>query len=531
MVIKYYKKYCFIAWAELSKSSGTGNDTVNVTVSDYTGRENRTGVITAQTTGGASDTANVTQEGKEEFISITTTTYEVGNTGGTVLIEGTSNCANLKIKGGASTIEGTTYTIEVNEVEDDSWNGDSDTGIDGDPGASAQFGFKITALFTANKTENSRTHVFTIQNGNATVNTESITVTQATGVKTYAVPVIDSISYSTDIPAAGGSITPAVTYSQTWGWNGETSGGGTITSGGTLAFTGVGVAPETGEVSAENLDITDKERTLIATASVTVTLNAKTSVAKTADAYQEANVPSYGNVTINGGTVDDIPASGGSISSASNITTAQTVTYTSGSERDGEVKITYSATISATSLGTTVTSRTKKGVLTATATGEGEETATKSFDIYQAANTATYGEVTITLASPISLQADGQVYEINPQAKQTVTYTSGASRNEASSDNPVQISSSYEVKTPQTGFQLAENTVTVAANPTVDPRGGFVVTITSTGEGEKSAEKEITFNQQGSASTIQLSPDTLTFTSEGGVKELTVTSSDSWTLS
>ena len=131
--------YLFISWATLSKDSGTGNDTVDVTVGSYTGRENRTGVITAETTGGASDTTNVVQEGKEEFITVSTTSYNVANTGGTVLIEGTSNSANLKIKEDTQRIDGVTYTIEVNEVEDESWNGDSDTGIDGDPGADAQY--------------------------------------------------------------------------------------------------------------------------------------------------------------------------------------------------------------------------------------------------------------------------------------------------------------------------------------------------------------------------------------------------------
>ena len=523
--------YLFISWATLSKDSGTGNDTVDVTVGSYTGRENRTGVITAETTGGASDTTNVVQEGKEEFITVSTTSYNVANTGGTVLIEGTSNSANLKIKEDTQRIDGVTYTIEVNEVEDESWNGDSDTGIDGDPGADAQYSFKITAEFPANNTTSAKTHVVTVQNGNASVNSSELTVTQAAGVITYEVPVINSISYATDIPAGGGSVTPSVTYSQTWGWNGATTGGGTITTEGTLAFTGSGVDASTGEVSAESLGTTEKERTLIATASVTVTLNGKKSAAKTADAYQEANVPTYGTVSISGGSVTDIPASGGSVSSASDISASQTVTYTSGENRAGEVEITYSTAISASSLGTVVTSRTKKGVLTATATGENDETATKDFDVYQAANTATYGEVTINLASPISLQAGGQTYTIDPMAKQTVTYTSGASRTETSEGNPVVIDSSYEVTTAQTGFQLSNNQVIVSANPTVSARGGFVVTITSEGEGEKSASKEITFNQQGSESTIQLSPETMTFTAEGDVQVLTITSSDSWTLS
>lgn len=518
-------------WIILKPQSGTGNQEVDVQALSYTGRNQRTGTITATTEGEATDTVRVVQSGKAEFITVNDTSLNVGNTGGTVLIEGSSNSANIKVVAGAQTISGTTYTIEVNEVEDKSWNGNSDTAIDGDPGASAQFTFKITATFSANKTTSSRTHQITLQNGDADVSSSQITITQAAGTRTYANPVIGSISYATDVPAEGGSITPNVTYSQTWGWNGSTTGGGTITTGGTLAFTGANVDPGTGKVTGSNLGTTVKSRTKLATASVTVQLNGKTSAAKTADAYQEANTATYGQVSINGGSVSDIPASGGSVSSATGITASQTVEFTSGADRAGNVEISYSSAVSGSNLGTTVTSRTKKGTLTATATGEGGEENTKSFDVYQAANTATYGNVTIGQATPVSLQASGQTYTINPAAAQTVTYTSGASRNQGTSGNSVQIDAEYAVKTPQTGFSLSNNKVTVTQNPGTSPRGGFVVTITCTGEGGKSATKDITFNQQGSASTIELTPSSLTFTAAGETKQIQVESNDSWTLS
>ena len=518
-------------WITLGTSSGSGNGQSSVQAAAYTGRSSRSGVITGTTEGDSTDTTSVTQNGKAEFIEVDSATGNVVNTGGTYVISGSSNSANIKVAEDTQRIDGVTYTIEVNEVEDDSWNGNSDTGIDGDPGASAQFTFKITATFPANTTGSSKTHKITLQNGNTTVSSEEITITQAAGTRTYANPVIETISYASDIPAEGGSITPNVTYSQTWGWNGSTTGGGTITTGGDLTFTGAGVDPDTGEVTASDLDTTVKSRTKVATASVTVVLNGKTSAAKTADAYQEANSAIYGSVTINGGSVSDIPASGGTVSSASGISATQTVTFTSGAERAGEVEITYSSAISGSNLGTTVTSRTKKGTLTATATGEGEEDATKSFDVYQAANTATYGNVTIGQTTPVSLQASGQTYQINPAAAQTVTYTSGASRNQTTSENPVEIDAEYTVKTPQTGFSLDGSSVTVTENPGTSARNGFVVTITCTGEGSKSATKDITFNQQGSESTLELTPPTMTFEATGGTQTLTITSNDSWTLS
>lgn len=518
-------------WITLNPQSGTGNKEVDVQVPAYTGRNQRTGTITATTEGEATDTVSVTQSGKAEFITTNSTSFNVGNNGGTVLIEGSSNSAGIKVVENTQHVGGAGYSIEVNEVEDESWNGSSDITIDGDPGASAQFTFKLTVTLPANHTTSSRTHQITLQNGDADVSSSQLIITQVAGTRTYANPVIMGISYATDVPAEGGSITPNVTYSQTWGWNGATTGGGTVNTGGTLAFTGANVDPETGKVTGSNLGTTVKSRTKLATASVTVVLNGKTSAAKTADAYQEANTATYGQVTITGGSVSDIPASGGSVSSASGISASQTVEFTSGESRAGEVDITYSSAVSGSNLGTTVTSRTKRGTLTATATGEGEEDATKTFDVYQAANTATYGNVTIGQSTPVSLNAAGQIYTINPKASQTVTYTSGASRNQGTSGNPVQIEAEYAVKTPQTGFSLSSNQVTVTKNPGTSARGGFVVTITCTGEGSKSATKDITFNQQGSASTIELNPSSLTFAASGETKQIQVTSNDSWTLS
>lgn len=520
------------SWISFDPTSGNGNGSSQITAAAHTGRNSKSGIITASTPNGANDISTVTIEGKPEFITVDAVTKSIVNTGGIVEITGSSNSKNLKIAE-LVPISGVSYVLEVNNVEDESWNGNSDIQIDGDPGASAQFTFKLTINVPANNNISSRNLIFKIQNGETeeVVESAQVTVSQSAGVKTYSTPVITSIEYANDIPAEGGSVTPTVVYSQTWGWNGSTTGGGTITTGGTLTFSGANVDPTTGEVTATTLGITPKVRTKIATASVTVELNGKTSAAKTADVYQEANTASYGEVTITGGTVADIPASGGTRESATGITASQTVTFTSGESRDGEVEITYSDAVTAPSLGTTVKSRTKIDELTATATGEGNKTNTKTFEVYQSANVATYGEVVINQVTPVSLSPDGQTYNIVPAATQTVTYTSGASRNQDSSSNPVVIDSEYEVKTPQTGFSLSNNQVTVTKNPNVSARNGFVVTITSTGEGGKIATKDITFNQQSGSSTIVISPETLTFEYTGGTKQLTITSNDEWELS
>lgn len=243
---------------------------------------------------------------------------------------------------------------------------------------------------------------------------------------TYAVPVL-TLSYS-DIAASGGSVTPSKSFTQSVSYtSGSTS---TVTSGGTWSYSGTSVNTSTGAVSASSLGTTVKSRSKITTATASLMVNGKTG-STTADVYQAANSATYGAVTISGGTVADIPASGGSVSSASGISGSQTVSFTSGDSRPGTVSFSYSTAVSAPSLGTTVKSRTLIGTLDATAIGDGGVTATKSFDVYQEANSRTWGTPTITTfeyrgtpaVNTLSAGADNR----NPTllATQTGTWTSG----------------------------------------------------------------------------------------------------------
>lgn len=174
----------------------------------------------------------------------------------------------------------------------------------------------------------------------------------------------------------------------------------------------------------------------------------------------------------------------------------------------------------------TVVSGMTSTTITATVTVNGKTSAPKETTLRQIPNSANYGEVTIGQATPVSLAVQGETYTIVPALKQTVTYTSGATRTGT-------VHANLTVKTAKTGFSLDTNSdkVTVTPNPTTVPREGFVVTISAEGEGGKTATKDITFNQLGSASTIDISPDTLSFIAAGETKTVTITSNDSWTLS
>lgn len=110
----------------------------------------------------------------------------------------------------------------------------------------------------------------------------TISCSQSAGYKTYS-EITASGGAVIDIPASGGtrsSFTTLPTYSQTWGWDGSTTGGGTITSGASISY---GTA-----VSASNLKNTIKSRTQVGTLTGTLSLNGKTK-SVSIPVYQEAN--------------------------------------------------------------------------------------------------------------------------------------------------------------------------------------------------------------------------------------------------
>lgn len=547
-------------WITIGTAEGSMNGSSEITAAAYTGRVAREGTITGTTVGGATDTTAVSQVGAAEVITIETKTYSANAVGQNITIQGKSNSADLNIVVGDSTIPGLTYKLAVAGVTDESWNGSDDISVDGDPGASAIYDFTLTVTVPENKSEAALVAKFAVKNANADVTSGEITINQAAGVKNYAIPVISSFEYTGNgtIPASGGSVSPTVRGSQTWGWNESTTNGGTLSWDSTneeATFVFTGASDETtGMVSAGSKATTVSGITKVASVTVQVTVNGKTSaVSEAVDINQAANEITYDDVQFLERTpsASDIPASGGTVGE-SQITwdgtgaiATQQIFYTSGasaqitdvagSETPAFPKIALSYNeVTAASKGTAVSARTEAGVITITATGAGEQKATKSLTVYQAANSATYGDVTIGQATPVSLAAPGETYQIVPAMKQTVTYTSGATRTESTpADNKVQLSAEYAVKTAKEGFSLDTNAgkVTVNLNPTTAPRNGFVVTISAEGEGGKTATKDITFNQQGSSSTLDLSPDTMSFVAEGETKTLTITSNDSWTLS
>ena len=131
---------------------------------------------------------------------------------------------------------------------------------------------------------------------------DSVSVSQEAGVKTYAAPDV-TVTYS-DVPASGGGSTPTVQVIQTWGWNGNTTNGGTLKwnsiddlpDGSTTIFSSANlkgtVNNSTGVVTdVASCGTTERNRTSLGQIRYVFTVNGKQSgiMSGNAAVYQEAN--------------------------------------------------------------------------------------------------------------------------------------------------------------------------------------------------------------------------------------------------
>lgn len=128
--------------------------------------------------------------------------------------------------------------------------------------------------------------------GSVVTASKTATVVQEEADIVYSNPVI-TFTYP-EAPASGGTLTPTLSVTQTWGY-GQTTGGGSNTynintlPGGSYTITGTGITPtDKGVITIPSLGTTIKPRTKVGSASISVTLNGKTSSTST-DVYQAAN--------------------------------------------------------------------------------------------------------------------------------------------------------------------------------------------------------------------------------------------------
>lgn len=189
-------------------------------------------------------------------------------------------------------------------------------------------------IVTSNKSLNPRNgfvvRINILLNGKTAI--KDITYNQAAGYYTYANPVVTLTC--NDVPASGGSVkTGNVTYSQTYGWNGATTGAGVITEG-EAYINWIG-----GVDNIPSLGTTVKSRTKVGVLGVTVNINGKSGNAN-ADIYQAENkvtnsnynprITAYGTPTVSIGS--GLTAAGGSAKVSASVTNTETYNalYSSG---------------------------------------------------------------------------------------------------------------------------------------------------------------------------------------------------------
>lgn len=237
---------------------------------------------------------------------------------------------NIKVSDGLSYSQKATYTSDATT---DITTGANTTYSVQNPVTGFTLSNNILSV-TSNKSLNPRNgfvvRINILLNGKTAI--KDITYNQAAGYYTYANPVVTLTC--NDVPASGGSVkTGNVTYSQTYGWNGATTGAGVITEGEAyISWTG-------GVDNIPSLGTTVKSRTKVGVLGVTVDINGKSGNAN-ADIYQAENkvtnsnynprITAYGTPTISIGS--GLTAAGGSATVSASVTNTETYNalYSSG---------------------------------------------------------------------------------------------------------------------------------------------------------------------------------------------------------
>lgn len=242
---------------------------------------------------------------------------------------------------------------------------------------------------------------------------------------------------------------------------------------------------------------------------------------------QAAGTQTYGDITINPTSgIADIPAAGG---------TSGVFTYSysqpwgwNGKTNDGGTitsgaTVNWSNAISDSNLGTTQKARTRLGSRTLTLSQNGKS-ASKSVDVYQAANrivNVTQGAWVVSIyANPSTFTEKGGTSQISASARapRTNHWSSGATNAASDATGTPTLS----IPTAVTGFSLSGTTLTVAENPTPNPRSVVVRATMGT------VYKEVTVTQSAYVVTwnyyFTVSPSVLTFASGGETKYVTVSS-------
>lgn len=200
------------AWLTVSPMNGSGNQTLQNTGTEHTGREQRSTTVTGIASGVTPNrTYTVIQQPKAESVSFDQSEVSVAKEGGTLTITGKSNSASL------------TFTlVDPNDDDNDlslslpknytaggssTANGEA---ITGDPGATAEYEFSIQFTgIAANTTINELTAAVKVEAAGG--QTAQVLVKQTAGDPTF-----EFGQKSITLTSAGTAVTNTVVSNTSW---------------------------------------------------------------------------------------------------------------------------------------------------------------------------------------------------------------------------------------------------------------------------------------------------------------------------
>lgn len=207
------------SWLTLNPESGSGNASVINTVSEHTGREQRSTTVTGIATGVSPNREyTLVQQGATEFVEFDNSSASIANSGGSLTITGKSNSSKLTfslVYGGTDNPD----TADVSEtlvltLPDNYTAGGASTAngaeISGDPGATQEYAFSITFdNIAANTTVDDLVEALLVTaNGGQTA---QIQITQTAGEASF-----EFGSATLSIGAEGGNVTQTIVSNTSW---------------------------------------------------------------------------------------------------------------------------------------------------------------------------------------------------------------------------------------------------------------------------------------------------------------------------
>lgn len=194
------------SWLTLSQLSGNGDENINVTGTEHTGRVVRTYILTVTATGSSACKVTTNQTPAAEFCTFDSKTASIGKEGGALTITGKSNSTKLTF---AVTAGGTLPLALPRNYKASGVATANGVAIADDPGATAAYTFSIEFTVALNTTIASKTATVTVTDAGGTSAGDgqyhSCVVTQNAGDAYLYVNEEGTTTATVTLPAAGSS--------------------------------------------------------------------------------------------------------------------------------------------------------------------------------------------------------------------------------------------------------------------------------------------------------------------------------------